>query len=181
MNCSEFKNNISGKLGDLFLTEVEQRHIQDCHDCAEYYRELQLLNESLSVLKIEPISTTESAKFQYGLDNKIDNYINRAFGFYRFAVRYGVAISAVFLLMFISFIPQFSDTEYQDNSDQVQYTYMYDEYINTDEEIDEEYINIVIDDFSDLNGYNAGEMIIGELNDDEFEYLIENIDVGGLL
>lgn len=181
MNCSKFKNNLAEKLGELILTEAEQQHIQDCHDCADYYRELHLLEGGLSALRIEPISTTESAVFQYKLDNKIDNYINRVFGFYRFGVRYGVALSAVILLMFVSIIPQFSNMEYQDDADQAQYTYIYYEYTAGSDQIDEEYIDIVIDDFSDLNGYNAGEMIIGELDDDEFEYLIENINVGDML
>ncbi len=181
MNCTEFRNILNEKLGTNELRAIDDRHIKECPDCRQYYRELLLLSDGLSELSIRPMSTLEFAAMQGRLDRRISGYLNRAVGFYRFMVRYGIVFSTFILIFFMSVwqnIP-LKDEQFVDESNQSTSLY-FDDYLEA-AAIDDDYIDLVIDDFSNKFNSYSGDILIGDLEDDEYQYLLENINAEGLL
>ncbi len=103
MNCEQLKKELSHKLGMFSLTPAEKEHLSGCAGCMRYYEELSLLDEGLK-FEPNPLTREEFAHLQESLDNRISRFQNRAFLFYRIAVRYGASLAAVLLLVFVSIL-----------------------------------------------------------------------------
>ncbi|MFH2036234.1 MAG: hypothetical protein ABIJ45_07525 [Candidatus Zixiibacteriota bacterium] len=182
MNCNEFKNSLDERFGDIVLTESENEHLKNCPECREYYNGTMELNNCLSGFTVESASPIEFALMNEKLDRRIDRFVNRAFGFYRFGVRYGVAISAVVLVMFVSMIPNLSQLPQNYDSSLVpQYSYFETQTVDEDATLDDDYIGLVINNYSANNGYNSSNILIGDIEEAEYEYLMENLNVGDIL
>ncbi len=183
MNCNELKDSLNERFGDIVFTDSENEHLDICSDCRAYYNSMAKMDINLSQISIEPASPVEFAQMNVKLDRRIDSFVNRAFSFYRFGIRYGVALSAFILILFVSMIPQLNQLPNNyDSSTTTQYSYYDTQTSEENETLDDEYIDLVIDNYSSNNGYNnSSDMIIGDLEEDEFEYLIENLEVGDLL
>jgi len=182
MNCELFIEKISLKLGAMNLDAEERVHLESCAECRACYESLLSLESSLDVYTPEPLSGTEIASFNDGLDEKIGRHLNRATGFYRLAVRYGVAVSAVFLLVFISI---FSNKEMKENGTDT-LLYYFSDYtgeleLYDDTWVDDEYVEEAVGAFVRYNGIGSSELVVGELSAEELQYLENNLDVGGLL
>ena len=103
MNCEQLKKKMSHKLGLLSVTPAEKEHLDSCAECMQYCKELSSLEEGLR-FQPNPLTREEFAHLQESLDNKISRFQNRAFLFYRVAVRYGASLAAVLLLVFVSIL-----------------------------------------------------------------------------
>jgi len=182
MNCSTFKEKISMKLGAMELDAEEKEHLEKCDDCREYYESLMALESTLGDYAPEPLSEAEFSGIMDRVDEKVSGYVNRATGIYRWAVRYGVAASAVFLLVFISIFSNLPTTE--NSTDTI--TYYLSEYTGevemfSDSWIDDQYVDEAVGAWVDLNGIGSSELVVGDLSAEELQYLENNITLGGLL
>ncbi|PKK84451.1 MAG: hypothetical protein CVT49_03760 [candidate division Zixibacteria bacterium HGW-Zixibacteria-1] len=182
MDCRFFRESLTLKLGDPAIDTEEKVHLESCVDCRKWYESLQALETSLNKMTPKPLAAAEFAVVQERLDAKINGYLNRATGFYRLMVRYGVAVSAVFMLVFISI---FSNTPGVENNSVVPEFY-YSSYTGEielfdDSWIDDQYVAEAVGDFVGRNGFGSSELVIDELSAEELKYLENNIELGGLL
>lgn len=182
MDCNFFRENLTQKLGGLTANADEQAHLEKCPDCRRWYESMLALESSLNGIVPEPLTAVEFAMVQDKLDTKINRYLNRATGFYQLMVRYGVAVSAVFMLVFISI---FSSIPGVDNNTMVPEFY-YSSYTGEielfdDSWIDDQYVTEAVGDFVNSNGIGSSDLVIDEISSEEYQYLENNIELGGLL
>ena len=168
-------------LDRLELSAEESAHIDNCDSCREAYEEYNLLAAALAEPEIE-MTDLEFARMQQKLDKQIANYTDKAFGFYNWFIRYGVSVAATMLIVIVSLFSSFNLT---DNSGSESYTVAIDDSYNIEfeevEDIDQVYIDLIIGDFSNANSSYASESFLGEIDEDEYEYLLQNINIEDIL
>jgi predicted anti-sigma-YlaC factor YlaD len=191
MNCEQLKEKLSQELGMLSLTPVEKEHLDSCAGCMQYFKELSSLEEGLK-FEPDPLTKEEFADLQESLENKISRFQNRAFLFYRVAVRYGASLAAVILLVFVSILGHnsqrlrpLSDGDsaaalISINSDSLtsgstaisSLIAESAEASDTSEvTLDDQYLDVIISNYIEAYGFNAGEMLLGELDNQELQIL----------
>jgi len=187
MDCRDVKSSLQLVVGDLRPDDKIMNHLESCSDCRKYYEELQQLEGTMQAIKYEPLSAVEFAMVQEKLDSRIGRLVNKAVGMYRLMVRYGTSVAAICLLLFISLV---SDIQISQNVVIDDYTsyqqYAYQDYAGntTDEEdsyLEEDYVDALFSEYVGNHGSYAGQQLLGELSEDEYEYLSQNIDVGDML
>ncbi len=185
MDCDRFKKRISQRVGYISCDADDKNHLEQCSECQRLYDEYVSLEKDLKGLKIEPLSSTEFAMAQQKLDSKINLYQRRAVSFYSLLTRYGAGLTAVVFLFFVSLWSGFEyGVYYSENAIQSDSYYFADNgYDDSDEDetINEEYIGLLLYDYTQSNGFDAGDQLLGELTQDEFEYLENNLDLGDIL
>jgi hypothetical protein len=181
MNCRELQDYILELTDISELSDEQKSHLSICTRCRELYETMIEIDNNLSGLTVEPMSISETVQFKEKLGSRIDRLINRVFGFYNFSVRYGVAMASLVLILFISVTPQlpnllqYSDTTFTEYAENGVDSY-------SDEDIyDETYIDLMIEDFSNERGFDAGEILIGDIDSTEYNYLVNNINAGDIL
>ncbi len=182
MNCTEIKNILALKTGVLDSDHELQAHLSDCPDCMEYYNRLKSLQANLSELPVPEISPIEFAMVQEKLDKRINSYQNRAVVFYNRAIGYGSAAAAVFLIFIVSLVTQYGVIDINElsvNNDLLENTIVVEE--DEDSSLGREYFDIVLSDYLQKSSIGSSDLLIGELQADEIEYLEKNLNVGDLL
>jgi len=185
MNCIEFKNRLSSRLGSLFLDSDEKIHLEQCLKCRNFYEEFVTLEKDLKKQTINPLSAVEFATMQQKLDEQINRYQRRAISFYSIFTRFGAGLAAIALLFLVSLWSGFEyGVYYTENSYQSDaYYYADNGYDISDEEetMNDEYIELLINDYTQSAGYNSTDLLLGDITADEFEYLENNFDLGDIL
>jgi len=185
MDCGKIKNKISLRVGSLFLDTEEKIHLEQCDQCRNLYEEFVSLEKDLNGVTIESLSAVEFASMQQKLDENINRYNKRAISFYNLFTRYGAGLVTVGFLFFVSLWSGFEyGVYYTENSDQFESYYLTDngdESSDEDETMNDEYIDLLLYDYTQNNGYNSGDLLLGDLTVDEFDYLENNLDWGDIL
>jgi len=183
MNCAEFKDSMNSKLGGLNLTQAEQAHLEQCPDCRAYYDDLKQLESSLNEIEIAPITAVEFAAVQEKLDRRITGYLSRATGLYDFMVRYGSSLAAVIMIVFVSYVSGLGPAKVDQNAVNITDSLLENTGYTVDDTqtLDDKYFNAAVDDYSIRYGSVAGDLLLDDLTTEEYEYLKNNIDVGGIL
>jgi predicted anti-sigma-YlaC factor YlaD len=181
MNCEQFKNIFNEQSGELQLPAVAEEHLKICRDCRDYYRDLLTFREVLAVPEIS-MTAQEAIRLNEKLDYRIAGYTRRAFGFYNWFTRYGVSLAAVILLVAVSLISTIpSSTGVDTIVTQLDFIDSYAAYDTESYDLDEEYLNVLVDEYKSDYRYNSAEDLIGEIDTLEFDYLMQTIDVGDIL
>jgi hypothetical protein len=181
-NCEQIKNILRGQFGRPVLDEKENEHIQNCPDCRKYYDELKQLENNIKETSFEPLRATEFALVQDSLEKNINHYLNRAIGFYRFMIRYGTSLATVLLLFFVSIISNFDDVHYPyEESSVSNELFSYISQSNEEDALDDDYFDLLFFDYVQEHGVYSSELLLGDLYDEEYEYLTKKINVGDML
>lgn len=141
------------------------------------------LEAELKKMPVPALSQNETAEFYMVLDSELDKVDNRAGGLYGTLVRYGAALMTIVLLVGISFVADVKHDETLLTTDNSEY-YYFDSYsgqIAVTEELDDEYIDMIVNSQVRSYGFDISEEILGEITDDELQLLEESFDVGALL
>jgi len=183
MSCQKLQNKIFESFGFLDLDEEEMAHINKCESCRQVFEELNQL-ESLIDQPAPQMTAVEFAQVQEKLDLQISGYRNKAFGLYNWMIRYGVSAAALFIVFAISMISSIEPivTVDSENYATISDSYYVIDYISSDEiDLDENYYNLVADEYQENYGATSIDQLLGDINNSEYEYLIENINVGDML
>jgi len=140
------------------------------------------LKELLSDLQTPKMTPQESVFLTSKLNNRIELFHRKATGLYNFTIRYGTAIAAVLLLFVVSLIsmPGIVSIDHGKQITENKTDTSMDEYAD-EMNLDENYFNAIIDSYVYDQGVYSGKQVIGEIDSEEFDYLVENIDLGGIL
>ncbi|MCP4703357.1 MAG: hypothetical protein GY865_02005 [candidate division Zixibacteria bacterium] len=185
MDCDRFKKRISQRVGYISCDADDKIHLEQCPECQKLYDKYISLENELKDMKIKPLDSIGFAMVQQKLDNRINLYQRRAVSFYNVLTHYGAGLVTVVFLFFVSLWSGFEyGVYYSENSDLTNAYYFADNgYDDSDEDetINEEYIGLLLYDYTQSNGFDAGNQLLGELTADEFEYLENNLDLGDIL
>jgi hypothetical protein len=183
MHCRELKNNFNERLGALFLEEHEKSHLQECTDCRQYYESLQRIESASTDAAVASLTPDEFATMQLKLDDKINRYQMRAISFYHWSGRLGAALGAFLLVVIISLWSGL-DTDRQVGEETSVYdTYylVYNDDIEEEPDINEQYIDLLLFEYTSDYGFMAGDMLLDDITSDELEYLDEQLKAGDIL
>jgi hypothetical protein len=200
MDCRRLKDELRIKLGAIGLSDSERTHLAECPDCADYYKDLLALEKPLKEMATPAMTIRESVLLNERLDAKIELYKTRGIRPYRLATGLGTLAVTILLVVFISFWNRYSipETISQSGAGQSGYVLATDSAINNivgsidssqfailartdDEAVDSSYYLMAIDSYVQRVGSGAGELILGEISDEELEYLKDQIDWSDIL
>jgi hypothetical protein len=184
MRCEELKKNLILRTGDLFLNEEEKKHIAGCPECARFFENLQLLENKLAQASVPPLRPNEFNELQERLEKRIEKFQSRAINYYRLSLRYGASLAALAILLFISYFGRIGMRERNIiNVDSLlaELQTLQAAEDAGDIDIDDQYLETVIGNYVQIHGFSAGEALIGDLSEEELEYLKNNIKVGDIL
>ncbi len=182
MNCREIKDRLHLLVGILTPDDSIKEHLESCPDCRKYFEELRQLENTMKSVPFEPLSAAESALVQERLDDRIGRFLNRAVGFYRLMVPYGTSLAAICLLLFISFVSDFNLKQNRSGEVGSSYVQLTDNSSDSENEyLEEGYVDDLFYDYVQSHGSYSGQLLLGDLYEDEYEYLDKNIDVGDIL
>jgi len=186
MNCRELKDSLNERLGALFLEDEEKRHLQECARCREYYESLKAMEATLQDTPAASLDPNEFASMQMKLDERINRYQMRAISFYRLSLRFGTALGAFLLVAVISFWSglDIGLKSYDETSLSMYDTYylVYDTDIVEDEQdMDDDYIDLLLYEYTNDFGFNAGDILLEDITSDEMEYLEKQLEIGDIL
>lgn len=141
------------------------------------------LEAELGKLRVAPMTQGETARFYARLDAALDEVDSRPGVLYRGFLRWGAAVSAMIVLVGMSFVTGLKYNNngiIAENGTAVNYSST-DSLTTEDEELDDKYVDVLITSQVQSYGYDISGDLLGEISDDELQMLNEAIDVGGLL
>lgn len=182
VNCQIRQQELSDLFGRSRLPEQITDHINTCPDCRRVYNEIVLLSERLGTNADFTPDTDRLEQLLASVERDIDLSAGQnTRSLFRSRL---LAIAASMVLMFgvaaISYrLGAISDNKTivtaEDGSRQSI------DIPDEEETLDETTISILLDDYIFETGYEAGELLLDDITDEEFDYLKKNLDVGGLL
>ena len=186
MNCRELKDCLNERLGALFFEDEESRHLQECARCRQYYESLKTMEATLQNSTVASLDPNEFASMQLKLDERINRYQMRAISFYRLSLRFGTALGAFLLVAVISFWSglDIGLQSYDEASVAMYDTYylVYDsDIVEEEQDMNEQYIDLLLFEYTNDFGFNAGDMLLEDITSDELEYLEKELDAGDIL
>jgi len=184
MKCEQFKSNLSLRVGELFLDDEEKMHLNSCPECKQYYKGISALEENLASLEIEPMTDKEFTNLSNNLDSAIEESQSKGVRYYNMLIRYGASLAAVIILLFFSFFHGFKtqvtkpiNTDSLLTALQVPDTTQ----VSDNEQIDTPYVNVLVNNYVEDHGSSSSEMLIGDLSQEEMEYLENKMKAGDIL
>jgi predicted anti-sigma-YlaC factor YlaD len=182
MDCREIKEKLQLLVGDLRPDDTIQHHLDTCPECREYFETLQQFEKTMQSIRIEPMSAVEFAVVREKLDSRIGRYVDRAVGSYHLLVRYGTSLAAILLILFISLVSDIkvnqSGTNDTGTTTQQLATTVSD---TTYTYLEEGYVDDLFNDYVQTYGSYAGQLLLGDLYEDEYDYLNKNIKAGDIM
>jgi len=188
MNCGQVREELELSFGGTLLSEEAAEHIARCESCRAYRRELAGLvgrlgeddNIDLSPAEIE--HTVRAVEERIASKHQTKSV---SLGWFRPVVRLAAA-AAVVLFAWGAYevgrmqggtsVAQIGDTTSGYNGALTSFLQG-----DVDEELDDGFVSVLIDQYSSDYQFGAGEALIGDISEEELEYLVENFEVGDLL
>lgn len=182
MNCQICQQELSDLFDRGSLPEQITDHISACPECREIFDELVLLAERLGTNADFSPDTDRLEQLVASVERDIDLSVGESKRSFLRSRLIAVAASAVLIfgVAAISYrLGAISDNiaKVTTEGDSRQSTDIPDE----EETLDETTISILLDDYILQTGYEAGELLLDDITDEEFDYLKENLDIGGIL
>jgi len=179
MKCEQVKEQLELFFGNDEFPEDIERHLQGCETCRKHREELQRLSEKLGVdADFEP-SRSDLERAIAGVGSRIGS--NQAPSIIPVSwLRPLSRVAAAILIVGVSY------TTYLIGRKQAQYpTVATVDTVQTatsdSAEMDDEFVSMLINDLSSNGYFDAGELLLNDLTDEEMDYLKENMTVGDLL
>jgi len=140
-------------------------------------------------LELKPPGTNERVEFTEGLDKRINRFQRRAVSFYRMSFGFGTAMVALIAISVISIWSSYRQIENLDQSYTSEIEALYDDYAyydnlysyDTPDTLNEGYVDLLMVNYIDGHGEGSSEYLVGDLSDEELQYLKNNLDVGDIL
>ena len=188
INCEQARELVQLHFGSDELPDDLQAHLAECDSCRAYHDEMMNLAGSLGSDTDTPFSAEDLAGAAAGVMERIDRRPTVA-SYPAKWLRPMLRVAAVLLVVGLSYssyrLGQESnfgaglDTLQALNTEADKLTALL-EY-DIDEEMDEDLIGIVIDDYCRDASYEATASLLDDISEEELEYLTENFEVGELL
>lgn len=185
MNCDTARELIELHFGSNDLPQELQFHLSQCNACQIYRTEMTRLVDGLGSDTDLPFSPADFERVAAAVDREISRSGSATVAPIKW-LRPMMRVAAAVLIVAASFgLGRLSDdfdpfdteagTSF-DNGD-VMAIWVGD----LADELNDEMVSILIDDYSAAGFFGAGEALLGDISEDEMEYLVKNFEVGELL
>jgi uncharacterized protein YkvS len=186
MNCKDYQNLILESFGKNIIQEELEKHLQDCAECRKFKNELGTLSVKLGGDELFSLEQFEVEQMVKRVDAQIDDIETdkefKSTPMWKYFVPVAAAIFLVLGIAFVGNIIQMFDSsggvaENEFNEDTV--------IALIDINDIEDYSNISIEefmpDFSNQNRDISDEALENDLTEDEYQYLVENFNIGEII
>ncbi len=148
-----------------------------------------IFEKIMQSLEVKPLSPNERVEFTEGLDRRINRFQRRAVSFYRLSFGFGTAVIALIAISVISIWSSYHQMENSNREYTSEVDIMYDDYgyyddlytYDTTDSLGEGYVNLLMENYISGHGEGSSEYLVGDLSDEELQYLKKNLDVGDIL
>lgn len=188
MNCEQARELVDLHFGLDHIPDELQTHLAECESCRSYHEEMTALAAGLESDTDSPFSVEDFDRATAVVVERIDRQSTVASGPSGW-LRPLLRVAAVLMVVGLSYssyrmgvesnLDADLDTLQTAESDVDQLTVLL-EY-DTDEELDEGMIGMLIDDYCTDASYEATTTLLDDISEEELEYLMENLEVGELL
>jgi predicted anti-sigma-YlaC factor YlaD len=188
MNCEQVREELELSFGGTSLSDEAAEHIARCESCRAYREELAALVGGLGEDDNIDLSPAEIKRTVRAVEERIGPKQQTqlvSLGWFRPVVRLAAA-AALILFAWGAYevgrmqgggsVAQLGDTTSGNNGAQTSFLQG-----DLDEELDDGFVSVLIDQYSSDYHFGAGEALIGDISEEEMEYLVENLKVGDLL
>ncbi len=179
MNCNQVREQLELFFGSGELPEDIRQHLVSCEACRSHQEELRQLSERLGEdADFEP-SESDIERAVAGIESRIEASETPSIIPVSW-LRQLSRVAAAVLIVGASY------TAYRIGQSQAQpdVAMTTGTVVTTDSdstEMDDYFVSILIQDFSSGGDFEAGELLLEDLTDEELEYLTEHMTVGDLL
>jgi len=184
MDCYKFREELDLDFPSLDLSGEEKHHVEGCAPCQQYLHMMQTMTAipgkeeafSLGALEIERLV----ASVNYRIDDSLPKEPTPGFRLRQLVP----LVAAVVLIVSVSLVSLYVYDDSSDNAvdgalgEDSFYALLNDP---NNAELDERIVEILLDDFTSEHTASAGELLLDDLTEEEFNYLMNNYDVGELL
>jgi len=135
-------------------------------------------------LEVKPLGNEERVRFTEKLDKRINRYQRRAVSFYRMSFGMGIAMLALIAISVISIWSSMHqiDGDGQDYMTELNVLNGYYGYSETSSDtLNEGYVDLLVSEYIGEYGTSSSDYLIGDLSDEEIQYIENNLDVGDIL
>jgi len=179
MNCDQVKEQLELFFGLDELPEEVERHLEGCESCRSHREELRLLSERLGEdADFEPSASDLEATIA-GVESRIES-VKRTSIVPVSWLRQLSRVAAAVLIVAVSYTT-YRIGQSQAPTEMARMTDTVEEESFDSAEMDDYFVSILIQDFSSGGYFEAGELLLEDLTDEELEYLTEHMTVGDLL
>jgi len=188
MNCEQARQELELSFGGTALSDEAAEHLARCETCRAYRDELAALVGGLGQDDNIDLSPAEIEHAVRAVEERISPKQQTrlvSLGWFRPVVRLAAAAAVVLFawgayevgrMQGGSSVAQFDDTTSGYNGALTSFLQG-----DVDEEMDDGFVSVLIDQYSSDYQFGAGEALIGDISEEELEYFVENFEVGDLL
>ena len=188
ITCDEAREMLELSFGLEALPAELLTHMQECESCAALHAELFDLATGLGDDTDTVFSSSELERMALAVDAKIQPSTVVPIGARRW-MQPMTRVAAAIVLVAASLITyqMGRNTNVIDNpTASVESGYEYGDLsslwtADLEQSVDENVISILIDDYARDSHWGAGDDLVGDITDEEYQYLMENFEVGELL
>ncbi len=190
MNCKQYQDELLLSFPDIISDAQVLTHLESCEDCKKFYQSLGSLSSQLGTDDDFVPQDIDVKMFVSGVIKEIDStpktILTSTTWFRTLAAAAAIVMMFGVSSVYKTFIENDSVTDitYADamNNYIIAYNSDYADVTDEDEDqLDDELAGILLDDFSELRGFEAGELLLDGIDEQELKYLEENFDVMELL
>jgi predicted anti-sigma-YlaC factor YlaD len=185
MKCDLIKDKLLESFGNTELTSDLINHLNECTECRQYYQELLSITDSIRFEEDFYLTQAERERFVAEVDKKIDQHeLSKVTDITPKWKSYVPVAAAIVMILGIALVSQLSYLF--DSSDQNNITDNNDSlWINIDKsEIEfvnnDNYENVLID-YSSVENSVSNDWIIDDVTEEEYQYMLDNFDIGEIL
>lgn len=185
MKCDLFKDKILECFGDSELPEEIKEHLNHCSECSQYYKELLKLSKEFDKEDAYYPTKEEQNKFVSDLEKKIDRLELKKVTDITPKWKTYIPVAAVIVMILgLALVSQLGNlfnstdqTNIAENTDSI--------WINIDKDeiefVNNENFDNVLIDYSSLDNSLSNELYIQNVSEEEYQYLLDNFDIGEIL
>ena len=185
MKCDLIKDKLLESFGNTKLSSELRNHLNECTECRQYYQELLSITEDIGGEDNFNLTQAEREQFVAKVDEKIDQHeLRKVTDITPKWKSYVPVAAAIVMILGIALVSQLSYLF--DSSDRINITENHDSlWINIDKtEIEfvnnDNYENVLID-YSSIDNSVSDEWILDDVTEEEYQYLLDNFDIGEII
>jgi hypothetical protein len=185
MKCDLIKDKILEYFGASELPDEIKEHLNQCPECRQFYQEMMSVSAEISQEENYYLTQKEQEQFIAKIDKKIDQHeLRKVTDITPRWKSYVPVAAAIVMILGIALVSQLANLF--SGSDQINVVENNDSlWIDIDQSDiefvnNENYENVLIDYSSVDNSVNS-EWIIENVTEEEYQYILDNFDIGEIL
>lgn len=184
MTCEQVQRELTTCFGSDQVPQQVAEHLKRCGQCRELFEELAKLRRQLPSDELFHPGASDTATLATRVDSAVDG-LERNVTQISSLLKQVVSVAAVVILMLgaglSGYLLREHDTEAQQTDATSSLSYSTDWESDRYSDLDDKDVHLLLMDYTSSSGREAAENLLGDLTEEEFDYLASNFKVGDIL